>query len=163
MVESASAVDLYEELRGIAGALDSAGVSYALVGGLAVSIYATPRATEDVDILIAPDDAGRAVRALEGAGFRAPGAPFAVADGRLRIIRLLKFAGDDLLPLDLLAPVDPALAPLLSDRVVHDLGGRPVAVVGLRSLRVLKRLRRSAQDLADLEALGPEESSEGAP
>jgi hypothetical protein len=155
-------VDLYEELRSIVGALDSAGVPYALVGGLAVSIYATPRATEDIDILIASGDAERATLALSPLGFRAPGPPFAVAGGRLRIVRLLKFEDGDLLPLDLLAPVDPALAPLLSDRVVHDLGGRPVSVVGLGSLRALKRLRRSPQDLVDLEALGPEEPSEGA-
>ena len=155
-------MDLYEELRSIVGALDSAGVPYALVGGLAVSVYATPRATEDIDILISSGDAERAILALSPLGFRAPGPPFAVAGGRLRIVRLLKFEGGDLLPLDLLAPVDPALAPLLSDRVVHDLGGRPVAVVGLGSLRALKRLRRSPQDMVDLEALGPEEPSEGA-
>ena len=155
-------MDLYEELRSIVGALDSAGVPYALVGGLAVSVYATPRATEDIDILISSGDAERAILALAPLGFRAPGPPFAVADGRLRIVRLLKFEGEDLLPLDLLSPVDPALAPLLSDRVVHDLGGRPVAVVGLGSLRALKRLRRSPQDMVDLEALGPEEPFEGA-
>ena len=34
-------LDLYEELRAITSALESAGVTYALVGGLAVSIYAT--------------------------------------------------------------------------------------------------------------------------
>ena len=146
-------MDLYEELRSIAVALDSAGISYALVGGLAVSIYATPRATEDIE---------RAIAALAPLGFRAPGAAFAVAGGRLRIARLLKFEGEDLLPVDLLVPVDPALVPLLSDRVIRDLGGRPVAVVGLRSLRALKRLRRSPQDVADLEALGPDEPSVGA-
>jgi hypothetical protein len=85
-----------------------------------------------------------------------------VAGGRLSIARLLEIEGADLLPVDLLAPVDPALVALLSDRAVHDLGGSPVAVVGLQTLRALKRLRRSPQDVADLEALGPEESSEGA-
>lgn len=58
-----------------------------------------------------------------------------VAQGRLRILRLLKFAGEDLLPLDLLVPIDPDLARLLEDRASRDLGGRSVHV----SLRVLKR------------------------
>ena len=66
-------MDLYEELRSIVGALDSAGVPYALVGGLAVSVYATPRATEDIDILISSGDAERAILALAPLGFRAPG------------------------------------------------------------------------------------------
>jgi hypothetical protein len=39
--------DLARELRDVAAALDRAGVAYALAGGLAVSIYAAPRATQD--------------------------------------------------------------------------------------------------------------------
>ena len=83
-----------------------------------------------------------------------------VAQGRMRILRLLKFEGADLLALDLLVPSDVALARLLEDRVTRDLEGRPVVVIGVKSLRVLKRLRGSPQDLADLAALGPEEPSE---
>jgi hypothetical protein len=37
------------------------------------------------------------------------------------------------------------------------LEGHPIWVVGLGALRTLKRLRGSALDRADLEALGPEE------
>lgn len=44
-------IDLYEELRRVIEALDAASISYALIGGLAVSIYTAPRATEDVDPL----------------------------------------------------------------------------------------------------------------
>jgi hypothetical protein len=36
-------LDLYDELRALCAALDAAQIEYALVGGLAVSIYATPR------------------------------------------------------------------------------------------------------------------------
>jgi hypothetical protein len=153
-------VDLYEELRSIVDALTTASVSYALVGGVAVSIYATPRATEDIDLLIAGEDAERAIQALMPCGFRPPGRPMDVAQGRLRILRLLKFEGEDLLPLDLLVPIDPDLARLLDDRASRDLGGRLVHVIGRRSLRALKRLRGSPQDLADLAALGPEDPAE---
>ena len=52
MREWTAVFDLYVELRRIAEALDAAGVAYALAGGLAVSIYTTPRATEDIDLLI---------------------------------------------------------------------------------------------------------------
>jgi hypothetical protein len=82
MVESLGPMDLYEELRSIVGALTTAGVPYALVGGIAVSIYATPRATEDIDLLISGDDAERAVQALAQCGFRSPGRPVEVAQGR---------------------------------------------------------------------------------
>jgi len=59
------ALDLQAELRGIVQALDAAGIAYALVGGLAVSIYATPRATEDVDILPSSDWRRSALGGLE--------------------------------------------------------------------------------------------------
>ena len=49
-------MDLYEEFRRIVEALNGRRVRYALVGGLAVAIYAGPRATEDVDLLVAVDD-----------------------------------------------------------------------------------------------------------
>ena len=150
-------LDLYAELRRIVEALDAAGIAYALAGGLAVSIHTTPRATEDIDILIARADLDPVVRALQPAGFRPAGRPMQVAAGRLEIQRLTKIDGADLLPLDLLMPNDPALAALLTDRTSLTLEGHPVWVVGLGALRTLKRLRGSALDRADLEALGPEE------
>ena len=150
-------LDLYAELRGIVEALDAAGIAYALAGGLAVSIHTAPRATEDIDILIARADLDPVVRALQPAGFRPAGRPMQVAAGRLEIQRLTKINGADLLPLDLLMPNDPALAALLTDRTSLSLEGHPAWVVGLGALRTLKRLRGSALDRADLEALGPEE------
>jgi len=150
-------LDLYAELRRIVEVLDAAGIAYALAGGLAVSIHTTPRATEDIDILIARADLDPVVRALQPAGFRPAGRPMQVAAGKLQIQRLTKINGADLLPLDLLMPNDPALAALLTDRTSLTLEGHPVWVVGLGALRTLKRLRGSALDRADLEALGPEE------
>ena len=49
-------LDLTHELRRIVSALDVAGAVYALAGGLAVSIYSTPRATQDIDLLLAVAD-----------------------------------------------------------------------------------------------------------
>src|SRR5438132_2713254 len=69
------ALDLYDELRGIVKALNAAEIPYALVGGLAVSIYAQPRATEDVDLLLAREDLLRTIERLEELGFRRAGTP----------------------------------------------------------------------------------------
>lgn len=138
------------------GALNAGRVRYALAGGVAVSIYASPRATEDVDFLVAGDDLDTTVSLLSDLGFRVAGAPMDVAGGRLRIHRLLKFDGAALLPVDLLIPQDPALGRLVDERSVVDWEGEQVAIVTVDGLRTLKRLRGSAQDRADLEALGPE-------
>lgn len=149
-------LDLYAELGRIAAALDDAGIRYALVGGLAVSIYTAPRATEDIDVLLDRHDLGRTVAALGPLGFRQAGRPMRVATGRLEIQRLVKIDGADLLPVDLLVAVDPELAALLADRISVELEGGRLWVIGLGALRTLKQLRGSAQDQADLEALGPE-------
>jgi len=150
------ALDLQAELRGIVQALDAAGIAYALVGGLAVSIYATPRATEDIDILLARADLSRAVERLAPLGFRQAGAPMSVAGGRLEIQRLIKIEDRDLVPLDLLVPNVAELASLLTDRQSIEWQEGPLSIASLAGLRALKRLRGSAQDRADLEALGPE-------
>lgn len=76
-------------------------MAYALSGGLAVSIYAAPRATQDIDLLVGRDDLDRAVSALGSIGFQPAGRPMRVAGGRL---------GADILPLDLLFPGDAGLA-----------------------------------------------------
>ena len=149
-------MDLYEELRRIVQGLNRREVRYAVVGGLAVSIYATPRATEDVDLLIASADLNAAVSTLTAIGFRLAGQPMDVARGRLRIQRLIKTEGTDLVPVDLLMPMDRDLARLLDDVSVVDWRGESASVVTVAGLRVLKQLRGSAQDRADLEALGPE-------
>ena len=149
-------LDLYAELRRIVEALDAADIMYALAGGLAVSIYTTPRATEDIDILIVRADLEHVVQTLQPVGFRPAGRPMQVAAGRMEIQRLTKIDGADLLPLDLLMPVDPSLTALIANRASLALEGRRVWVIGLAALRTLKRLRGSALDRADLEALGPE-------
>jgi hypothetical protein len=149
-------LDLHAELRGIVKALDEAGIPYALVGGLAVSVYAAPRATEHVDLLLAREDLPRAVERLASLGFRPAGTPMSVAAGRLGIQRLVKIDGSDLVPLDLLVPSDASLAALLAGREIIAWEDGYLSIVSLAGLRTLKRLRGSAQDHADLEALGPE-------
>jgi len=149
-------LDLSAELRRIVEGLDRAGVPYAVAGGVAVSIYTRPRATEDIDLLLGPGDLERAIDVLTVLGFETAGQPMRVAGGALEIQRLIKIEAADLLPLDLLLPRDPSLRPLLADRAEVSWEGGTLSIVGLPALRTLKRLRGSAQDRADLEALGPE-------
>lgn len=149
-------LDLYAELRRIVDAFAGDAIPYAIVGGVAVSIYTAPRATEDIDLLVAREDLARSLAALEVLGFRPAGRPMDVAGGRLQIQRAVKIEGTDLLPIDLLMAIDPGLAGRLTGRMVVEVEGRRVWVVDLDGLRTLKLLRGSAQDRADLEALGPD-------
>jgi hypothetical protein len=48
-------MNIIDELRAIIARFDQEGVDYALCGGLAMAIYAVPRATLDTDLLIQVD------------------------------------------------------------------------------------------------------------
>src|SRR5262245_41444746 len=110
-------MDLSFELRRILEALDRVGTPSALAGGLAVPLYTAPRATEDIDLVVARDDLPRVIAALLPLGLKVAGASMRVAQGRLEIQRLIKIEGRDLLPVDLLIPVEPTLAELTRERV----------------------------------------------
>jgi hypothetical protein len=62
--------ELLETLKLAAAALRNADVGFVLGGGLAIWARGGPETEHDVDFFVRGDDADRAVRALEQAGFR---------------------------------------------------------------------------------------------
>lgn len=67
---------MFEEFKELLSIFNARKVRYLVVGGYAVSLYAQPRSTQDVDILIASD--AENARAVYGA-LQDFGAPFPVA------------------------------------------------------------------------------------
>src|SRR5438874_981791 len=53
----------------VARALDRAGMAYGVIGGIASAGYGRPRWTHDIDILVRPEDAARALTILAADGF----------------------------------------------------------------------------------------------
>jgi hypothetical protein len=141
------------ELRKIVDAFDLARVGYAIAGGLAVSIYTMPRAIEDLDIFIARPSRERARAVLATLGFLPAGGASAAASGRLEIDRFIKLDGLDVLPVDLIVPIDPTLTELFSDRTLVRWGDGELYLAGLAALRALCHLRGNADDRAELETL----------
>jgi hypothetical protein len=146
-------LDLYEELHRVTRELDAAGVAHALVGGFAVSLHVRPRTTDDIDILIAESSLEPAKSAIAASGYEARIPPFPVAGGRLRIQRLLKTVGDEIVLIDALLAREPEHTGMLERRVRLESGNGRLWVVAREDLRALKQLRGSPQDLADLAAL----------
>ncbi len=146
--------DLLTELRSITDALDLARVDYALCGGVALAIYGIPRATIDIDMLIAPDQVPTAEGVLGQLGYRLAAAPMRLSGGTVTISRLVKPEPDseDVLMVDLLH-VTPALERVWRSRrrVAWDHGA--IATVSRDGLVALKRLRGSGQDQDDIERL----------
>lgn len=147
-------LDLIDELRSLARALEREEVEFAVCGGLAVAIHARPRATLDVDLLVPAASLPRAKDVARAAGYRIEADPMALAGGAVEMHRLSKPdpEGGDLLSLDLLV-VTPALASVWEtrERVEWEHGSLPV--VSRRGLVAMKRLRGSGLDEDDIRAL----------
>jgi hypothetical protein len=70
MTDGPTFPDLIESLKKAAGALREAGVTFVLGGGLASAARGGPESDHDVDLLLRPPDADRALAVLDEAGFR---------------------------------------------------------------------------------------------
>lgn len=149
-------LDLYEEFKRVVETLDREAISYALVGGLAVAYHAQPRATQDMDFLVLPEDWQRCAAALLPLGFQELGEPLSLAQGTLTLHRLVKIeeGGSDVLMADFLLVDNPALREVWDERqAVTWEAAVPLWIASKSGLIRLKRLRGSQQDLADIEAL----------
>lgn len=62
--------ELIETLKKAAGALRDGGIAFVLGGGIASAAQGGPESDHDVDLLLRPQDADRALAVLEEAGFR---------------------------------------------------------------------------------------------
>lgn len=114
-------------IRRVCADLDAAGLSYALVGGLAVSARAEPRLTRDIDLAVAVrDDAGAeaVLHGLSGRGYR--------------VVTVVEHARKKRLATARLAP---AGGHVIVDLLFASCGIEPEIVEGAERLEILPRLR----------------------
>ena len=147
-------MDLMEELRGLMERLTKEGVDFALCGGLAMAIYARPRTTIDIDLLILEAGLEAAKRAAIGAGFTLDAGLMSFRQGKSRIHRMTKVVPDEAEPLmiDFLL-VGPDLQEVWDTRRTVPWTFGTIPVVSREGLIRLKELRGSAQDRVDIDQL----------
>jgi hypothetical protein len=147
-------MDLLEELKNLTAKLHSEGIEYALCGGLAMAIYAMPRATLDIDIMVELGALLRTKRTAEELGFTLSGAPMEFHGGKVQIYRLTKIdaLSAEELVLDLLI-VTPETLEVWEGRLRVEWEGGSLSVVSPEGLIILKSLRNSGQDHDDIEYL----------
>lgn len=147
-------LDLLDEFRALAAALDAGAVEFAVCGGLAVAVHARPRATLDVDLLVPRDQLERAREIARELGYRIDAGLLVIRKDVIEMYRVSKPDPEtgDLLSLDLLV-VTPALATVWEtrERVAWAEGALPV--VSREGLISMKRLRANGQDLDDIREL----------
>ena len=147
-------MNILEELKAITTKLDGEGVPYALCGGLAMAVYALPRATLDIDMMIEMDTLFRVRRAMHDLGFTLSAAPMEFKGGSVQIFRLCKVdseSGEELI-LDLLI-VTPETREAWESRQTTQWEEGEISVVSPSGLIALKALRGSGQDRDDIDYL----------
>jgi hypothetical protein len=147
-------MDLLEELKNLIDKLNQAGIDYALCGGLALAVYAMPRATLDIDMMIEDDSLSQIKKVVSELGFSVEAAPMEFHDRAVKIHRLSKInpnTGENLV-LDLLL-VTQATNKAWQSRHSVEWEGGSLKVVSPQGLILLKSLRDSGQDKDDIEYL----------
>lgn len=135
--------------------LHARGIPSAVCGGLAFAIHVHPRATVDVDLFIRAADIPRSQEVLLELGYKPHPRRLLFAEGAVVIHRFRKpqAAGADVLTIDLLVVNEHIMPGVWASREEVRWADLPVSVVSRQGLRLLKSLRGSKQDLADIERL----------
>jgi hypothetical protein len=152
-------IRLEQALVRLSGDLRALGLRWALVGGLAVSIRAEPRTTQDLDISVAVSgdrEAERITLDLKLRGYQPHEVqPFLEnADGRLSTTRLLAPEGSDVVGVDLLfasSGVEEEVVAAAELREVVRGIYLPIATIG--HLIALKVLAGRNKDKTDVQSL----------
>lgn len=142
-------MDLHPDFRDLLAELVRCAVSFAILGGYAVGHHAKPRATKDLDLLVAGSEENleRLARALTS--FGAP--PNVVAAAREMKPTEVVFLGAPPVRVDILRAADGIeTEAVLARSVPVDLGQLEVKVIALDDLIANKRAAGRPQDLADV-------------
>ena len=142
----------FEELF---GCLTARNVRFVVVGGHALAYHGQPRYTKDLDVFVepSPENAARLLLALEDFSFGGLGLTAADFDRPGKVVQL----GVAPNRIDLLTAIDGVpFDEAWRGRVVGRFGTESVPFLGRRELLANKRAVGRLQDLADIEALGPD-------
>jgi len=147
-------MDLIDELKRLITRLDEERIEYALCGGLAMAVYALPRATLDIDIMVEASSLDKTKQAVHDLGFILDAMPMEFHGGKVHIHHVSKIDPDtgETLVLDLLI-VTPEIRQAWESRTKVEWEGGTLSVVSPEGLVLLKSFRRSGQDQDDIRYL----------
>ena len=132
--------------------LNDHSVEYLLIGGYAVAYHGYPRATGDMDIWVAmnPGNARRIVAVLRQFGFDVPQLSTDTFLAERKVVRM----GVPPIRIEIMTTVSGvSFAECYADRVVAELDGVAVNLIGLEDLKRNKKASGRHKDLNDLENL----------
>jgi hypothetical protein len=140
------------DFRELLALLNAHDVEYAIVGGYALAFHGAPRATGDMDILVASTalNAERVMAALEAFGVGGIGITATDFQAPDQVIQI----GVPPIRIDLITSLTGVTnEDVFADLVHGSYGGTPIRYIGRTSFLKTKRAVGRAKDLADIEAL----------
>lgn len=144
-------ISLFEELRLITKALEGADIPYAIVGGLAYNLWVEARATEDIDLLIRPEDWNSIPPLLHSHGYLDLSTPMDFLDIRIR--RLVKIQGEAVMIADFLLADQEEFRRGIETAAILKYNEDQYRVARPEAVIALKRGRMSGKDRIDIEGL----------
>lgn len=147
-------MELLEELTHLLRRLEEEHIEYALCGGLAMAVYAFPRATLDIDIMIEPESLETVRGLAKELGYSVDVGLLEFKEGAIRIHRLTKLpaGSEDAMVLDLILVTTQTQEVWDNRRRLEWVAGT-LSVVSPQGLITLKSMRGSGQDRDDIERL----------
>ncbi len=147
-------MNVFEDFKRLVLELERQKVRYALVGGVAVAFYTEPRFTQDIDLLVDPEDFEKIKDILENEGYFESAAPWTFSNVAIELHRFLKVsASEDGMMIDILMAKDNEVKRIIQDALEAASEEGRVMVANKKDLIWLKRTRDSKQDEADIEKL----------
>jgi hypothetical protein len=147
-------MELFEEFSHLVNEFKKEKIDYALCGGLAMAVYAFPRATLDIDILIEPETLEKAKSIAKKMGFTFDAGLMRFSNDAIQIYQLTKAApgSSDVLMLDMLL-LTPEIKEVWETKKILTWDQGELPVVSPAGLIKLKSMRMSGQDQDDIKNL----------
>lgn len=146
-------MDVFLEFRSLANCFESQQIRYALVGGVALAVHGFPRFTQDIDLMVHPVDLAQALQMLGTQGFEESAPAWDFEHAPLRLHRYAKVAGEDVLLVDVLEPLNDGHCEMVLRAEFYADGDQVLRLISKTDLIALKRLRNSDQDRLDISQL----------
>lgn len=143
-------MELFEEFSQLVKEFKKENIEYALCGGLAMAVYAFPRATLDIDILIEPETLEKAKTVAKKLGYTFDAGLMKFNDGDVQIYRLTKVSSGSTEPLMLdMLLLTPEIKEVWESKQILTWDKGDLPVVSPKGLIKLKSMRSSGQDMDD--------------
>jgi hypothetical protein len=151
-------MNVFDEFSRIIKHVEEQKIQYVLVGGVALAFYVEPRFTQDIDVLLVPEDFLKVKIILEENRYFESAEPWTFTNTPLTLHRFFKAVDNDQMIIDVLIAGNNKHLEIIKNALIAKGEHGIVHIANKLDIIWLKKQRNSLQDQADIERLMNEES-----